>query len=53
VVALVLGASVVASLLFPQQASAHDPVIHDPLAPKSDPAEAPIPPDAKDSRGST
>jgi tellurite resistance protein TerC len=51
VVALVLGASVVASLLFPQQASAHDPVIHDPLTPKSDPSVAPIPPDAEDSRG--
>ena len=41
-VAAVLGASVVASLLFPQRAAAHDPVIHDPLAPAPDPAVAPI-----------
>ena len=51
VVVLVLGASVVASLLFPQRAAAHDPVIHDPLAPKPDPAVAPIQPGAEDGRG--
>jgi tellurite resistance protein TerC len=47
VVALVLGASVVASWLFPQRAAAHDPVIHDPHAPTPDPAVAPIDPEAE------
>jgi tellurite resistance protein TerC len=45
VVAAVLGASVIASLLFPQRAAAHDPVIHEPLAPEPDPEVAPIEPD--------
>jgi tellurite resistance protein TerC len=47
VVAAVLGASAVASLLFPQRATAHDPVIHDPLAPTPDPAVAPIDPNTE------
>jgi len=33
VIASVLGASVAASLLWPRRARAHDPVVHDPLAP--------------------
>jgi tellurite resistance protein TerC len=58
VVAVVLGASVVASLLFPQRAAAHDPVVHDPLATTPDPAVAPIDADlegtgdGRDRRGS-
>jgi tellurite resistance protein TerC len=44
VIALLLGASVVASLLFPKAAEEHDPVAHDPLAPAPpDPVYAPIP----------
>jgi tellurite resistance protein TerC len=35
VVALVLGASVGASLLWPKAAQRHDPVVHDPLGPGS------------------
>jgi tellurite resistance protein TerC len=45
VIALVLSTAVVASLLFPKAAAAHDPVQHDPLAPSlADPARAPIEP---------
>ena len=33
VIAIVLGASIGASLLWPKVAEAHDPVVHDPLAP--------------------
>jgi tellurite resistance protein TerC len=50
VVALILGASIIVSLLFPQRATAHDPVIHDPLDPKPDPAVAPIPPHSESIR---
>ena len=35
VIAMVLGASVGASLLWPKAAEAHDPVVHDPLSPAS------------------
>lgn len=42
VIALVLGASVGASLLWPKAAAAHDPVEHDPLAPHPpDPLHSP------------
>ena len=41
VVALVLGASVGASLLWPKAAQSHDPVVHDPLHPTS---TDPVPP---------
>ena len=44
VIALVLAASVIFSLLFPKEVKAHDPVEHDPLLPKPDPAAAPVPP---------
>lgn len=44
VVPLVLGAAILALLLVPQRAAAHDPVIHDPLAPKPDPVVAPMAP---------
>jgi len=37
VIALILVGSVVASLLFPKAAEAHDPVEHDPLVPAPDP----------------
>jgi tellurite resistance protein TerC len=59
VVAVVLGASVVASLLFPQRAAAHDPAIHDPLVSRPDQAVAPIDADpegageGRDRRGSS
>ncbi len=36
VVALLIGGAVAASLLFPKAATAHDPVVHDPLDPKRD-----------------
>jgi tellurite resistance protein TerC len=39
VIAVVLGASVGASLLFPRAAAAHDPVEHDPLHPGGDGSE--------------
>lgn len=42
VIALVLAISIAASLLFPKAAEAHDPVVHDPLEPKPDPALAPL-----------
>jgi tellurite resistance protein TerC len=42
VIALVLGTSVAASLAFPKQAEAHDPVVHDPLEPQPEPVAAPI-----------
>jgi hypothetical protein len=49
VIALVLSTAVVASLLFPKEATAHDAVEHDPLAPRRpDPVHAPIQPDAPD-----
>ena len=42
VIALVLGASVAASLLWPRAAEAHNPVVHDPLAPTPpEPVESP------------
>ena len=48
IIALVLVASVVASLLFPKAAAAHDPVEHDPLTPAGDePVHAPIPPEVQ------
>ena len=43
VIALILAASVAASLLFPKAAMEHDPVEHDPLEPAPVPARAPIP----------
>ncbi|HEX2189340.1 MAG TPA: TerC family protein [Longimicrobiaceae bacterium] len=43
VIALVLGSSVAASLLFPKAAEEHDPVRHDPLRPRPEPHTAPIP----------
>lgn len=48
----VLLISVVASLLFPKAAEAHDPVLHDPLEPKPEPVFAPIEDDVVDSAGS-
>lgn len=43
VIAAILTTAVVASLLFPKPASAHDPVTHDPLEPKgAEPHPAPI-----------
>ena len=42
VIALLLAASIAASLLFPKTAEAHDPVQHDPLVPRKDPVYAPI-----------
>jgi hypothetical protein len=42
VIALVLLLSVVASLVFPKSAEAHSPVDHDPRAPASEDAVAPI-----------
>jgi hypothetical protein len=43
VIAIVLGVSVAASLLFPKAAEAHDPVVHDPLQKgPPDPVFAPI-----------
>lgn len=45
-IALILLTAVGASLLFPKQAEAHDPVVHDPLRPASDAASAPPPPTA-------
>ena len=48
VIALVLIASVVLSLVFPKKASAHDPVIHDPRIPRDDPTVAPMPPKSGD-----
>src|SRR6185312_8332986 len=47
VIALVLLLSIVASLVFPKSAEAHSPVEHDPLAPTSDDAVAPIEADDK------
>ena len=42
VIALVLGASVGASLLWPKAAAAHDPVVHDPLEPiPAEPLQSP------------
>ena len=42
VIALLLGASVAASLLWPKAAAAHDPVVHDPLKPAPpDPVRSP------------
>jgi len=43
VIALVLAASVIASLLFPKEAEAHDPVQHDPLHPDRE-GQPPLPP---------
>jgi tellurite resistance protein TerC len=48
----VLLISVVASLLFPKAAEAHDPVLHDPLEPKPEPVFAPIEDDVVESVGS-
>lgn len=45
VVALILGSSVAASLLFPKEVAEHDPVVHDPLQEQPEPAVAPIEPD--------
>ncbi|GIV95482.1 MAG: membrane protein [Herpetosiphonaceae bacterium] len=42
VIALILTASIAASLLFPKEAEEHAPVEHDPLQPIADPAIAPI-----------
>ncbi|HEV2145955.1 MAG TPA: TerC family protein [Longimicrobiaceae bacterium] len=51
VIALVLGSAVGASLLFPKRAEAHDPVVHDPLAERSEPWTAPVDADAEDVSG--
>ncbi|HEX7118371.1 MAG TPA: TerC family protein [Longimicrobiales bacterium] len=45
VVAAVLGSSVAASLLWPKHAEVNDPVEHDPLEPRPEPATAPVEPD--------
>lgn len=46
VIALVLGGAVAASLLFPKEAEAHDPALHDPLEERPPgPVNAPIEPD--------
>jgi tellurite resistance protein TerC len=45
VIAAVLTASVVASLVFPKRVAAHDPVEHEPLADYAEPVVAPIEPD--------
>lgn len=45
VIALVLGTSVAASLMFPKKVEEHDPVVHDPLAPRPGDGTAPIPGD--------
>jgi tellurite resistance protein TerC len=45
VVAGVLGAAVVLSLMFPKQLETHDEVTHDPLDPGDDPARPVLPPD--------
>ncbi len=41
-IALVLATSIAASLMFPKAVEAHDPVVHDPLEPKPEPASAPL-----------
>jgi tellurite resistance protein TerC len=53
VVALLLLLSVIASLVFPRSAEAHSPVVHDPLAPTSGEAVAPIEGEAKVTRDET
>ena len=44
VVAAILVLSVVASLIWPKKAEEHAPAVHDPLAPRPEPARAPLPP---------
>ena len=52
VIAAILTISILASLLFPKAAMEHDPVEHDPLAPRPDDAAAPLPPETDaDKRG--
>ena len=52
VIGLVLATAVVASLMFPKEATEHDPVVHDPLAKRPpDPVYAPIEPDTPDGPG--
>ncbi|MBW3554012.1 MAG: TerC family protein [Gemmatimonadetes bacterium] len=52
VIAAVLGTAVVTSLLFPKQAAAHDPALHDPLEKRPpDPVYAPIDPAAGEGEG--
>jgi len=41
VIAAVLASSVAASLLWPKRTEAHDPVVHDPLAPLPEPVRSP------------
>ncbi|MDQ3034357.1 MAG: TerC family protein [Myxococcota bacterium] len=48
VVAAVLVVSVVASLIWPKKAEAHDPAPEDPLQPRPEPARAPIPHDVEE-----
>ena len=50
-IALVLLGSVVASLMFPKAAEAHDPVVHDPLQTPTEPGIAPIEPNVTDKHG--
>lgn len=52
IVAGVLAASVVGSLLFPKAAAENAPVGHDPLDPSDDPARPIVPPGDEDRRGS-
>ena len=47
-IAVVLGAAIAASLLFPQQAEAHDPVEHDPLGTATPPRRIPLKGDTPD-----
>jgi tellurite resistance protein TerC len=47
VVAGVLAASVIASLLFPRKAEEHDPVTHDPLDPGATDGTSPIEPSSR------